>query len=82
MRTREAQDLRRLLWPVALEGVCGAIIVSLVFVALGFLHPALALPLIGLGIFGALTRPARVRDPGAIPPSKTADSSGEAASSA
>jgi len=61
--------------------VCGAIIASFVFIALGYLHPALALPLIGLAILGALARPVRLRHPGGSPPSKTADPSGEVASS-
>jgi len=82
MQTQEARGLGRLLWPAALEGVCGAIIVSFVFIALGYLHPALALPPIGLGILGALVRPACVRDPGGSPPSKTADPPGEASTSA
>ncbi len=81
MQTQEARHLGRLLWPAALEGVCAAIIASFVFIALGYLHPALALPLIGLGILGALARSACVRDPGAILRSKTADPSGETASS-
>jgi hypothetical protein len=55
MQTQEARDLRRLLWPAALNGVCAAIIAAFVFVALGLLHPALALPPIGLGVLGALT---------------------------
>ena len=81
MQAQEARHLGRLLWPAALEGVCAAIIASFVFIALGYLHPALALPLIGLAILGALSRPARVRDPGATLPSTAADPSGEASSS-
>ncbi|OGO49018.1 MAG: hypothetical protein A2W34_04350 [Chloroflexi bacterium RBG_16_64_32] len=64
MQRREGQDVSRVLWPAALVGVCGGIIVSFLFVALGVLHPALALPLIGLGIAGALARAVLVRDPG------------------
>jgi len=82
MQTQEARGFGRLLWPAALEGVCAAIIASFVFIALGYLHPALALPLIGLAILGALRRPARVRHPGDISPPKAADPSGEAARSA
>ncbi len=63
------------MWPAALEGVCAAIIASFVFIALGYLHPALALPLIALAILGALARPLRVRHPGGVPPSKPASRS-------
>jgi hypothetical protein len=48
MHTQEARARRWFVWSVALEGVFGAIIVALVFVALGLLHPALTLPLIGI----------------------------------
>ena len=81
MQTHEARRLRRLLWPAALEGVCAAIIASFVFIALGYLHPALALPLIALAILGALARSLRVRPPGGVPPSNAADPSGETSSS-
>jgi hypothetical protein len=78
MQTQEARDLRRLLWPAALDSICAAIIASLVFVALGYLHPTLALPPIGLGVLGVLASPARLRHPGAVPPSNGANPSGEA----
>ena len=73
MQTLKARRFGRFLWPAALDSVCGVIIVSFVFIALGYLHPALALPQIGLGILGALSRPVRVRHPVAIPPSDTED---------
>ncbi len=81
MQTHEARHLRRLLWPAALDGVCAAIIAAFVFVALGLLHPALALPPIGLGIVGALGMSARVGPPDDIPEPDAADPSGDTASS-
>lgn len=80
MQTHEARRLRRLLWPAALDGVCAAIIAAFVFVALGLLHPALALPPIGLGILGVLASPARLRCPDDIPDAD--DPPGETAGSA
>jgi len=62
MQTQGPRRLGWLLWPVALSSLCAAIIVSFVFVALGYLHPTLALPPIGLGILGVLARPLPVRD--------------------
>jgi hypothetical protein len=82
MRTHEGRDLRRLLWPAALDGVCAAIIAALVFVALGLLHPAFALPPIGLGILGVLVSPARLRPPADVLDPDAADSPDEAATSA
>ncbi len=73
MQTQEARRLRRLLWPAALDGVCAAIIASFIFVALGLLHPAFALPPIVLGVLAALVRPARLPRPDALPPSSDAD---------
>lgn len=81
MQTHEARRLRRLLWPAILDGVCAAIIAAFIFVALGLLHPALALPPIGLGIVGALGMSARVRRPDDIADPDAADPSGETAGS-
>ena len=66
---RDARDLGRLLWHVALEGVCGGIVVALAFVALSDLHPAFVLPLVGLAIVVTLARPASVPGHGGDGPS-------------
>ena len=79
MQRRIGQDFRRYLWPAALLGVCGGIIVSLFFVALGDLHPTLALPLIGLGIAGALARAILVSDSSGNSPPAAADASADGA---
>jgi hypothetical protein len=76
---REARRLGWLLWPAALEGVCGCIVVAITFVALGHLHPAFVLPLIALAILGALARPAFLRNPGEAPPARPADRPEDAA---
>jgi hypothetical protein len=76
MHTQEARARRWFVWSVALEGVFGAIIVALVFVALGLLHPALTLPLIGIVIPGALVRVALLH-PRDNPPAEAADPSAD-----
>ena len=73
MQTQGDRGLGWLLWPAVIEGVCAAIIASFVFIALGYLHPAFALPPVGLGILAALARPARVDAPSGVPPSDTTD---------
>ena len=78
MQTQEARDRVWLFWSVALEGVFGGIIVSFVFVARGDLHPVLALPLIGLGVLGALTRAVLVGRSRRAALSTAADASGGA----
>ena len=77
MQRRKGRDLSRTLWPAALLGVCGAIIVSLFFVALGDLHPTLALPPIGIGIAGALARAIFVHDSSGNSPPAAADASAD-----
>jgi hypothetical protein len=77
VETHEDRSRGWLLWPAALNGLCAAIIVSFVFVALGYLHPAFALLPIGLGILGVLVRPARVRHAVPLPPSGTDDPLGD-----
>lgn len=82
MQPQQDRGLSRFLWPAALEGVCGGIIVSFFFVAHGDLHPALALPLIGLGIVGALARAILVRDPAGDSAPEATDASADGPASA
>lgn len=77
VETQEPRGLGWLVWPAALNGVCAAVIVAFALIALGYLHPAFALPPIGLGVLGVLARPVRVRPPAALPPSDTEDPPGE-----
>jgi hypothetical protein len=81
MQTHEDRSRGWLLWPAAVDGLCAVIIVSFVFVALGYLHPILALLPIGLGILGVLARPARVHDAVPLPPSSADDPLGDVSES-